>query len=536
MAENIEETNDIEPAKEENSKLTKKYIAKIIVSCLFVVGANMLFLLMIWILNRYDDVQFDQILYQIKSPAAGTGSGLIGDAMLNVVFAGCLTSAVEIFLYFFLSGRLKGIFGRFKKYIKYSATRVAAFFKKRFMPLASLVLAASILTFVFRLGVHTFIANAFTESDFIEQHYVDPDKATITFPEEKRNLIYIFLESMENTFADTSAGGKITDNFIPELAELANNNVSFTASNGKYGAYSYVGTRWTAAAMFAQTSGVIIKVPLNFDTYGSDETYMPGITTLGDVLQKAGYQQSILLGSDAGFAARDIYFTEHGNYNIIDVYSLIEDGKLPEDYWEWWGFEDEKVFDFAKEELLRLAETGKPFNFTTLTADTHFPDGYVCRLCENKYEEQYANVLACSSKQVYEFVEWIKAQDFYENTTIVISGDHLTMDPDFLEGIDENYVRTSYNCIINSPVTPVRENDREFATFDMFPTTLAALGVTIEGDRLGIGTNLFSDTKTLTEIYGYDKLEEELNKNSDFYIDTFYDEATKESFKKQKNK
>jgi len=112
----------------------------------------------------------------------------------------------------------------------------------------------------------------------------------------------------------------------------------------------------------------------------------------------------------------------------------------------------------------------------------------------------------------------------------------LTMDPDFLEGIDENYVRTSYNCIINSPVTPVRENDREFATFDMFPTTLAALGVTIEGDRLGIGTNLFSDTKTLTEIYGYDKLEEELNKNSDFYIDTFYDEATKESFKKQKNK
>ena len=189
MAENIEETNAIEPAKEENSKLTKKYIAKIIVSCLFVVGANMLFLLMIWILNRYDDVQFDQILYQIKSPAAGTGSGLIGDAMLNVVFAGCLTSAVEIFLYFFLSGRLKGIFGRFKKYIKYSATRVAAFFKKRFMPLASLVLAASILTFVFRLGVHTFIANAFTESDFIEQHYVDPDKATITFPEEKRNQI-----------------------------------------------------------------------------------------------------------------------------------------------------------------------------------------------------------------------------------------------------------------------------------------------------------------------------------------------------------
>ena len=536
MAENTEEIAKKSVEPKESGKLTKKYISKIIFSVLFVVGGNMLFLLMLWILNRYDDVQFDQILYQIKSPAAGTGSGLIGDAMLNVVFAGCLTSSAEIFIYFGLSGRLKSIFGRFRRYIEYSATRIASFFKKRFMPLASLVLVASILTFIFRLGVHTFIANAFTKSDFIEQHYVDPDKTAITFPEQKRNLIYIFLESMENTYSDTSVGGSITDNFIPELTELANQNVSFTAANGKYGAHTYVGTRWTAAAMFAQTSGVIIKVPLNFDTYGSDETYMPGITTLGDVLAREGYQQSILLGSDAGFAARDVYFTEHGNYNIIDVYSLIEDGKLPEDYWQWWGFEDEKVFAFAKEELLRLAENGEPFNFTTLTADTHFPDGYVCPLCENKYEEQYANVLSCSSKQVYEFVEWIKAQDFYENTTIVISGDHLTMDPDFLEGIDENYVRTTYNCIINSPVTPVRENNREFATFDMFPTTLAALGVTIEGDRLGIGTNLFSDTKTLTEIYGYDKLEEELNKNSDFYIDTFYDEETKEKFEKKKNK
>ena len=69
----------------------------------------------------------------------------------------------------------------------------------------------------------------------------------------------------------------------------------------------------------------------------------------------------------------------------------------------------------------------------------------------------------------------------------------------------------------------MRENDREFATFDMFPTTLAALGVKIEGDKLGIGVNLFSDAETLTEKYGYDDLEAELQKKSDYYLDYFYD-------------
>lgn len=40
-----------------------------------------------------------------------------------------------------------------------------------------------------------------------------------------------------------------------------------------------------------------------------------------------------------------------------------------------------------------------------LTVDTHFTDGYVCELCQNQYDEQYSNVIACSSRQVSEF--WI---------------------------------------------------------------------------------------------------------------------------------
>ena len=51
----------------------------------------------------------------------------------------------------------------------------------------------------------------------------------------------------------------------------------------------------------------------------------------------------------------------------------------------------------------------------------------------------------------------------------------------------------------------------------MFPSTLAALGVKIEGDRLGLGTNLFSDKNTIPEEIGLDKFNNELQKYSSYY-------------------
>uniref|UniRef100_UPI001FA785D8 sulfatase-like hydrolase/transferase n=1 Tax=Mediterraneibacter glycyrrhizinilyticus TaxID=342942 RepID=UPI001FA785D8 len=101
----------------------------------------------------------------------------------------------------------------------------------------------------------------------------------------------------------------------------------------------------------------------------------------------------------------------------------MEAGWIPADYRVWWGYEDEKLFSFAKEELLNLSQSGEPFNLTMLTVDTHFEDGWVCELCQNQFEDdQYANVMACSSHQISEFIQWIRQQDFYENTTIVITG------------------------------------------------------------------------------------------------------------------
>jgi len=494
----------------------KKINKRLITALVLIFLGNLLFFFTIWLLKKYDHIYLDQILFQLKAPANGANRSLAGSVVVQVGVYPVVFTALEVFLYMLLGGFIEKL-KSFPKYSRYCLTKFCDFIKKIAMPVALSTLLVATTLFAAKLEVVSYISVASTESDFIIQNYKNPNEVKITFPEKKRNLIYIFLESMECTYADTNAGGNITDNFIPELKELAEENVNFSNNEDFGGALSYSGTTWTSAAMVAQTSGMLIKVPIASEQYGGQNSFMPGVTTMAEILKKEGYKQTLLVGSDADFGGRKTYFTEHGQMNIVDINSLKAEKRLPKDYREWWGFEDDKLFDFAKEEVEKLYESGEPFNFTMLTADTHFPDGYDCKDCKDKWDNQYANVLSCSSKRVLEFIKWIKEQPFYDNTTIVVCGDHLTMDPEFLKDIDENYTRTVYNCFINAVCVPVKEKNRKFGTFDLFPTTIAALGGKIEGDKLGLGTNLFSNVPTLTEEYGFKTLDAELQKKSQFY-------------------
>ena len=52
---------------------------------------------------------------------------------------------------------------------------------------------------------------------------------------------------------------------------------------------------------------------------------------------------------------------------------------------------------------------------------------------------------------------------------------------------------------------------------DFYPTILAALGYKIKDDKLGLGTNLFSDQSTLTEELDANLVDKEIKRKSDFY-------------------
>jgi phosphoglycerol transferase len=113
-----------------------------------------------------------------------------------------------------------------------------------------------------------------------------------------------------------------------------------------------------------------------------------------------------------------------------------------------------------------------------------------------------------------DFLKWIKQQSFYDNTVIIITGDHVSMQ-EFIDFGD--YERTVYDIIINSKVDTENTKNRIFSVIDLYPTTLAALGFTIEGNKLGIGTNLFSEESTILEEQGLDVVNNQISYNDEFY-------------------
>lgn len=462
-----------------------------------------------WVIDTWGLLSIDEIIFHLKVPLEGTNTDVIIDG-INA----CVPLAVMIFLMM-----ITYLIGMKNK-------------KKIALLCMLLVMCISVETGVkaaygvyVDLDVENYLESQKKESNFIQVEYVDPRSVSITFPEQKRNLIYIFLESMESTYASKEEGGEFEENYIPELTELAKSNVSFSNCDKMGGAYNAVGSAWTMAALFAQTSGLPLKLAEEVENgnavLGENSGFSSSAYNLEDILSVNGYQQCFMIGSDATFGGRRAYFNSHGECEIWDLNTPKESGNLPEDYYVWWGYEDAKLFTYAQEKILEMSSTGEPFNLTLLTVDTHFEDGYVCEFCQNEFgDNQYANVLACSSRQVAAFVEWIQQQSFYENTTIILCGDHLTMDSDFCEGL-EYYDRKVYNAFINLPegldISYEKTHYREFCTMDMLPTTIAALGASIEGDKLGLGTNLFSDEKTLVERFGIEQLNQELMNKSTFY-------------------
>ena len=465
-----------------------------------------------WVLDTWGLLSIDEIIFHLKVPLEGTNS----DVVLDGINACVPLAVLVLFLAIFLIIVLKN---------KHGKCMLSLF-------LIAVIACGSAGKAAYKvydeLDVKEYLASQKKESHFIEQNYVDPRTTKITFPDKKRNLIYIYLESMESTFASKEDGGGMDFNCIPELTKLAEENTNFSNSDKLGGGYPAYGGTWTMAGIFSQTSGIPIKNSEQTDdvnaTLAEQSSFSSQARNLEDILADEGYNQCFMIGSDATFGGRRAYFESHGKgkTEICDYNTAKENGQIPEDYYVWWGYEDQKLFANAQEKLTELSSKDEPFNFTMLTVDTHFEDGYVCEQCQNEFgDNQYANVMACSSRQVDAFVKWIQQQPFYENTTIVISGDHLTMDSDFCNDVSEDYERSVYNVFINLPegldTSFEKTHNREFATLDMFPTTLAAMGVTIEGDRLALGVNLFSDEQTLTEQYGRKDLDKELMKKSKFY-------------------
>jgi phosphoglycerol transferase len=390
------------------------------------------------------------------------------------------------------------------------------FFNNHRNSLSYIILGISILIILGRIGLYDYVYYNLQESSIIEDNYVNPKDVSINF-EEKRNLIFILVESLETTLFTKEQNGEWDYEVIPEMYNLLNDKdtVVFYNKDKSQQVNIIDGASWTSASIVSNLSGVPLKV--NFkENKNSSKYFMKNIYSLGDLLKDNGYNNEVISGATTSFGKVNEYFNTHG-YDVIDVDTLDKYNlKMDKSDIGAWGFNDKYLFEVAKKRLDVLSKKDEPFNLQLITIDTHFIDGFVSDYSETKYKVRYENAYSTTSKLISEFINWLKAQDYYDNTTIVIAGDHLTMQSNIFKD-KKTTNRYVYNCIINPRDKVANYNNRIITALDSYPTIVYSIGGNIEGNRLGLGVNLFSNQKTLSEKYNFEYIFKELKKKSKFY-------------------
>ena len=301
--------------------------------------------------------------------------------------------------------------------------------------------------------------------------------------------------------------------YTPEIAKLEK-----AASSFPPGGTNVAGTSWTIAGITGKLCGIPLNMPMGINEYhGKLPTYLPRAKCLMNVLADYGYNQVYMQGSSGDFTQKRAFWTAHGNVAVHDIEYYKNIGKIPEGYHVFWGFEDRKLYKFAKEELDSLSILNKPFALYLLTVDTHQPEGYLDDSCATEFpasEKPYLRALRCASKQLDNFLAWAKEQKWYNNTTISVMGDHtleMLSDKANVPLTDSLYWT---NFILNSSKTAPPKKTHNYSSFDIFPTLLEAMGYQLEGRSIGLGKSLYSNEPTVLEQYGRKVLDSLLRERS----------------------
>ena len=365
-------------------------------------------------------------------------------------------------------------------------------------------LLSSVAVF-YQTGVISYLLNQHIYSDLYEKEYVDPKNTDFVFPKEKRNLIMIYLESMEENYANSDLVGQ---NLIPNLKNHQQKELHFE------GFHQLRNQDYTMAAIVEGMCGIPYKRNIFQGSVGY-QIFLDNAVCIPEIFRDNGYQTFFIKGASIKFARTDLFLKKHGFQDIQGALEIEKNYKLPldENTGAFSGYQDRVLFEIAKQKLTEISKQNKPFLFEMITLDTHQPDVYLDKKC-NKVFNDDRDIVACADKMIGDFIGWLKEQDFYSDTTIVVLGDHPETGRNALYPYEKN--RRIVNFILNPAGGFEKQAHTSFTTLDFAPTILNAAGVQFKDGKFGLGRSLFQKNATLFEKMGL-ALETELSKASHVY-------------------
>ncbi|UWP87853.1 sulfatase-like hydrolase/transferase [Aliiroseovarius crassostreae] len=351
-------------------------------------------------------------------------------------------------------------------------------------------------------------AHALAVERFLEGHQVTQA------PERQKNLVIVYLESLERTYSEIEETRAAYAPFAEfERQGLAFNNIVQVA-----------GTQFTAAGLVATQCGVPLlargvfhvgrKMKANEDVIPDFTEFLPGVTCLGDILTRDGYNASYVNGSRLTVFSKGALFRSHGYQRVFGLRSY--DGWEEESRTNLWGMNDDLLFERVKRELGHLAAQDAPFLLSTLTLSTHGPDALLDGTCpaDETALSKLPAAIACSGAHVADLINEIKRLGIWDDTIVLLASDHLAARNTLYDQLSaRKEARRNQVTFLNAG--SVRQVDRLGSMVDVYPTILELLGYQLQNGTANMGTSLLSDQSNFVETHGVEGFNESIRGNSD---------------------
>lgn len=218
---------------------------------------------------------------------------------------------------------------------------------------------------------------------------------------QRPNIVLVMLESFGRTITDESIDGK---EVTPNLNALKSEGIWFE----NIFANSFRTDRGTVAIM----SGYPTHPTVSIMKYPQKAHTLPAIARS---LQQEGYATSFTYGGDANFTNTISYLYGTGVEQISDQHNLPLTAPLAQ-----WGYADDVVCPYFADEVLKLANSGKPFFATLLTLSSHEPFD----VPYSAFENEILNAAAFTDECVGAMIDRWKSSKAWENMLVILIADH----------------------------------------------------------------------------------------------------------------
>lgn len=327
--------------------------------------------------------------------------------------------------------------------------------------------------------------------NYTKGNYASPNEKYFGIAKDM-NVIYLHLESIQSFLIDYKLNGEeVTpflnsltkdknflyfDNFYHQTAQGKTSDAEFMLDNSLYG--------------LPQGSAFITK---------GQNTYQAA----PNILKDKGYTSAVFHGNSGTFWNRNVIYNQFGYDKFFDAsfYDTSDEKQMAE-----YGLMDKPFFEQSKSLLETLPQ---PFYTKFITVTHHFPYKLDPELATiekattgDSSVDNYFQTARYADEALAEFFNYLKETGLYENTMIVMYGDHY--------GISDNHNK-AMSELIGQEVTPVVNADLQRVPLliyapgmeggvnhtyggqvDLLPTVLHLLGVETQ-DYIHFGTDLLSE-------------------------------------------